>query len=85
MEGMEVGHVLLFFSFQYHQHNFSCTLINWFVHDDEPDHDTGMWTVQIELVLQLHYVCTMYTMIYTVTIYNIMYKSRYMVYMEPLM
>ena len=28
--------------------NFSCALINWFVHDDEPDHDTGMWTVQIE-------------------------------------
>ena len=46
----------------------------------------------MEVVLQLYYVCTMYTMIYTVTIYNIMYKSRYMVhtivymvYMEPLM
>jgi len=23
-------------------------LINWFVHDDEPDCDTGMWTVQME-------------------------------------
>ena len=28
-----------------------------------------------DLVLQLYYVCTMYTMIYTVAIYNIMYKT----------
>ena len=48
MEGMEIGCVLLFFSFQYRRQNFSCALINWFVHDDEPDHDTGMWTVQME-------------------------------------
>ena len=48
MEGMEIGHVHLFFSFQYRRWNFSCALINWFVHDDKPDHDTGMWTVQME-------------------------------------
>ena len=48
MEGMEIGRVLLFFSFQYRRQNFSCALINWFVHDDEPDRDTGMWTVQME-------------------------------------
>ncbi len=48
MEGMEIGRVLLFFSFQYRRQNFSCALSNWFVHDDEPDRDTGMWTVQIE-------------------------------------
>jgi len=48
MEGMEISHVLLFFSFRYHQQNFLCALINWFIHDDEPDHDTGMWTVQME-------------------------------------
>ena len=48
MEGMEIGRVLLFFSFQYRRQNFLCTLINWFVHDDEPDHDTRMWTVQME-------------------------------------
>jgi len=48
MEGMEIGRVLLFFSFQYCRRNFSCALrINWFVHD-EPDRDTGMWTVQME-------------------------------------
>ncbi|KAI9512194.1 hypothetical protein F5148DRAFT_949520, partial [Russula earlei] len=23
-------------------------LVNWFVHDNEPDPDTGMWTVQLE-------------------------------------
>ena len=47
-KGMEIGCVLLFFSFQYRRQNFSCVLINWFIHDDEPDRDTGMWTVQME-------------------------------------
>ena len=48
MEGMEVGRVLLFFSFHYRRKPFSCALINWFIHDDEPDRDTGMWTVRLE-------------------------------------
>ena len=48
MAGMEIGHVLLFFSFSYHRKLFSCALINWFVHDEEPDRNTGMWTVQLE-------------------------------------
>ena len=48
MEGMEIGRVLLFFSFHYRCREFSCALINWFVHDEEPDPDTGMWTVQLE-------------------------------------
>jgi hypothetical protein len=48
MEGMEIGPVLLFFSFQYCRKHFSCALINWFVHDPKPDADTGMWTVQLE-------------------------------------
>ncbi|KAF8799559.1 hypothetical protein BYT27DRAFT_7217678 [Phlegmacium glaucopus] len=37
MEGMEIGRVLLFFSFRYRQQNMLCALINWFVHDEEPD------------------------------------------------
>ena len=48
MEGMEIGRVLLLFSFFYRRRHHSCALINWFVHDDEPDADTGMWTVQLE-------------------------------------
>ena len=48
MAGMEIGRVLLFFSFSYRRKLFSCALINWFVHDEEPDRDTGMWTVQLE-------------------------------------
>ena len=48
MEGMEIGRVLLLFSFHYCRETFSCALINWFIHDDEPDCDTGMWTVQLE-------------------------------------
>ena len=47
MNGMEIGRVLLFFSFHYRGKHFSCALINWFVHDDEPDTDTGMWMVQL--------------------------------------
>ena len=48
MEGMEIGRVLLFFSFHYRRKHFSCALINWFLHGEEPNHDTGMWTVQLE-------------------------------------
>ena len=48
MEGMEIGRVLLFFSFYYRRKPHSCALINWFVHDNKPDPDTGMWTVQME-------------------------------------
>jgi hypothetical protein len=25
-----------------------CALINWFVHGEEPDGDTGMWTMELE-------------------------------------
>ncbi|KAH9159540.1 hypothetical protein EDB89DRAFT_2117724 [Lactarius sanguifluus] len=49
MEGMEIGRILLFFSFEYRRKNFSCALINWFVHTDERDPDTGMWIVKQEL------------------------------------
>ena len=49
MEGMEIGQVLLFFSFEYRRKNFSCALINWFIHTDERDPDTGMWIVEQEL------------------------------------
>ena len=48
MEGMEIGRVLLFFSFEYRGKNFSCALINWFVHGHGRDPDTGMWTVRQE-------------------------------------
>lgn len=48
MKGMEIARVLLFFSFHYRRKSFSCALINWFVHSDEPDADTGMWTVELE-------------------------------------
>ncbi|KAN0134193.1 hypothetical protein V8E53_007965, partial [Lactarius tabidus] len=49
MEGMEIGCILLFFSFEYRRKNFSCALINWFVHTDSRDSDTGMWTVRQEI------------------------------------
>ena len=46
MEGMEIGCVLPFFSFEYRCKNISCVLINWFVHGDGCDPDTEMWTVR---------------------------------------
>ena len=49
MEGMEIGRVLLFFSFEYRRKSFSCALIHWFVRSDERDADTSMWTVAQEL------------------------------------
>ncbi|KAH9178034.1 hypothetical protein EDB89DRAFT_2112020 [Lactarius sanguifluus] len=49
MDGMEIGRVLLFFSFEYRRKSFSCALINWFVHADERDPDTGMWVVKQEV------------------------------------
>jgi hypothetical protein len=48
MEGMEIRRILLFFSFHYHRKNYSCALINWFVHTDRPDKDTGMWMVELK-------------------------------------
>ena len=47
---MVIARVLLFFSFCYRRHDYSCALVNWFVTTDEkPDEDTGMWTMQLEL------------------------------------
>ena len=48
MKGMEIGFVLLFFSFHYHQNEYFCALINGFVHTDQLDDDTGMWMVELE-------------------------------------
>ncbi|KAH9008248.1 hypothetical protein EDB83DRAFT_2402499 [Lactarius deliciosus] len=43
MDCVEIAWVLHFFSFEYQRKSFSCVLINWFVHADEHDPDTGMW------------------------------------------
>ena len=50
MLGMVIARVLLFFSFHYRHKDFSCAFVNWFIpHDTEqPDADTGMWTVHLE-------------------------------------
>lgn len=48
MKGMEIGCVLLFFSFHYHRKDYSCALINWFIHTDQLDNDTGMWMGESE-------------------------------------
>ena len=48
MKGMEIRRILLLFSSQYWRKEFSCMLIEWFVHPDKHDPDTGMWTVTQE-------------------------------------
>jgi hypothetical protein len=48
MEGMVIAQAHLFFSY-YKRVDYSCAFVNWFVRsEDEPDHDTGMWTVSLE-------------------------------------
>jgi hypothetical protein len=50
MEGMEIGRVLLFFSFRYHRQNWECALITWYPkRDDVADPDMKMWVVQPEV------------------------------------
>ena len=44
---MMVAHILLFFSFNYQQRDFSCALVHWFIYDGHDD-DIGMWMVHPE-------------------------------------
>jgi hypothetical protein len=49
MEGIVIACMLSFFSFCYCNQDFSCALVNWFIHtDDMPDKDTGMWIMELE-------------------------------------
>jgi hypothetical protein len=48
MLGMAIGCTLLFFSFKFRAHKYSCALIHWLTLLDQPDEDTGMWVVQPE-------------------------------------
>lgn len=50
MQGMVIARVHLFFSFCYRRRNFSCAFVTWFIPHigDQPDSDTGMWTVHLE-------------------------------------
>ena len=45
MRGMDMVHILTFFSFVLHSEQYLCTVVRWFVHLGEPDEDTGMWIV----------------------------------------
>jgi len=49
MQGMVIGHVLLFISFLYQGACHDCAFINWLViHGDSPDPETGLWVVKPE-------------------------------------
>lgn len=49
MQGMNIGRVLLFFSFTYNDAEYPCALIHWLVPDGtEADSDTGLWVVKPE-------------------------------------
>jgi hypothetical protein len=46
MRSLDVVRILALFSFSHHGELYPCALVRWFVRGDEPDEDTGMWTVQ---------------------------------------
>jgi hypothetical protein len=49
MHGMVIAHILLFFSFSFHEQNYPCALVHWLVPvGDELDDETGMWVVRPE-------------------------------------
>jgi hypothetical protein len=49
MKGMVIARICLFLSFHYKRADYSCAFVNWLVRDNnEPDPDTGMWTVSME-------------------------------------
>ena len=49
MQGLTIGHILLFFSFSFNGQAYPCTLLHWLVPvGDEPGDETGMWVVKLE-------------------------------------
>ena len=47
MQGLEITHVRLFFSFSHDSVDYPCALVRWFSRvDDLPDDHTGMWVVE---------------------------------------
>jgi hypothetical protein len=50
MQGMQIGRILLFFSFYYHRQDWECALVTWYAkRDDDVDPDTRMWVVEPEV------------------------------------
>ncbi|KIK78445.1 hypothetical protein PAXRUDRAFT_163985 [Paxillus rubicundulus Ve08.2h10] len=43
--GMDVMHILIFFTFVLHGKQYPCTVVPLFVHSEEHDENMGMWTV----------------------------------------
>ena len=51
MQGLEIAHVQLFFSFSYNGVNYPCALVHWFSHvGDSPSNNTGMWIVEPDVL-----------------------------------
>jgi hypothetical protein len=45
--GFEIARILLFFAFRHQERHYPCALVHWFSSvGDEPDEDTGFWTVE---------------------------------------
>ena len=54
MQGMTIGHALLFFSFTFGDTYFPCALVHWLILGNVPDDDTGMWVVLLKLSSHAH-------------------------------
>ncbi|KAJ7016290.1 hypothetical protein C8F04DRAFT_1215764 [Mycena alexandri] len=51
MRGLVAGRAMLFFSFEFHEKEYQCALVHWFIPvGDVPDPDTGMWVVEPEYI-----------------------------------
>ena len=47
MQGLDIAHVHLFFSFTYDGQEYPCALVDWYdLMDDKPDDDMDMWIVK---------------------------------------
>ncbi|KAI6141188.1 hypothetical protein BKA82DRAFT_3986324, partial [Pisolithus tinctorius] len=69
MHGLDIMHILGFFSFISQSKRYPCTVVQWFDHvRDDPDLDTGMWIIHLALTANCHLAITV---IHVDTIYRV--------------
>jgi len=51
MQGLDIAHVLLFFSLSHDGIEYPCALVHWFSHvGNSPNDHTGMWVVKLDML-----------------------------------
>ncbi|KIK17698.1 hypothetical protein PISMIDRAFT_110931, partial [Pisolithus microcarpus 441] len=76
MYGLDIVHILAFFSFVSQSKHYPCVVVQWFDHvRDKPDTDTGMWvvrpafTAQRRLSVGVIHVDTLYHAVHLIPLY----------------